>query len=121
MQKSCLLAGLMALSRTAPRRRGRTLSASKYLKVKNLIVWLMLWFSGERTGKKNWDRDGDNVRQSSAVLLISLDKPQPAGLNCALVDLRLVLSCPSREKDRVCWTAVRLALDGFRYCLRLGG
>jgi uncharacterized ferredoxin-like protein len=37
---------------------------------------------GERTGKKNFDRDGANVRASAAVLLIGLKDAKPVGLNC---------------------------------------
>lgn len=37
---------------------------------------------GEKTQKKNFDRDGENVLKSMGVLLLSLNKPQTAGLNC---------------------------------------
>lgn len=37
---------------------------------------------GQESGKKNFDRDGENVRQSAAVLLIGLQTPKTSGLNC---------------------------------------
>lgn len=37
---------------------------------------------GKTYKKKNYDRDGENVRNSTAVLLLSLKDSAPAGLNC---------------------------------------
>jgi len=37
---------------------------------------------GERTGKGNFDRDGANVRDSDALLLIGLKDAKPLGVNC---------------------------------------
>ncbi len=37
---------------------------------------------GKETQRRNYDRDGENVRRSSAVLLLSLNQASPAGLNC---------------------------------------
>jgi len=37
---------------------------------------------GMETGKRNFDRDGNNVANSDAVLLISLSHPEKVGLNC---------------------------------------
>ncbi|MBC7345190.1 MAG: hypothetical protein H5U03_07215, partial [Clostridia bacterium] len=39
---------------------------------------------GEETGKKNFDRDGDNVSRSQAVLLLGLKGAKIAGLDCGL-------------------------------------
>ncbi|MFO7876842.1 MAG: hypothetical protein R6U55_09720 [Desulfovermiculus sp.] len=37
---------------------------------------------GERSGKKDFDRDGAGVARSEAVLLVGLEKATPVGLNC---------------------------------------
>jgi uncharacterized ferredoxin-like protein len=37
---------------------------------------------GLESGKLNFDRDGENVRASDAVLLLSLKEPLYLGLNC---------------------------------------
>ena len=37
---------------------------------------------GEKSGKKNFDRDGKNVLSSDAVVLIGLKAPNTCGLNC---------------------------------------
>jgi len=38
---------------------------------------------GERTGKHNFDRDGNNIAHSPVVVLIGIKDAKPAGLNCA--------------------------------------
>lgn len=37
---------------------------------------------GEKTGRRGFDRDGGNVRDSGAMLLIGLKDATPCGLNC---------------------------------------
>lgn len=37
---------------------------------------------GEENEKKDFDRDGDCVRESEAVFLVSLEEPEALGLNC---------------------------------------
>ncbi len=37
---------------------------------------------GEETGKRNFDRDGDSVRRSQAVVLFALKDARTLGLNC---------------------------------------
>ncbi len=37
---------------------------------------------GERTGKKNFDRDGENVVDSECVLLVGIKDATPVGLDC---------------------------------------
>jgi len=37
---------------------------------------------GERTGKKNFDRDGKNVVDSECVLLVGMKDAEPVGLDC---------------------------------------
>ncbi|NLC77826.1 MAG: hypothetical protein GX750_09445 [Clostridia bacterium] len=79
-----LVAGLMALSaRTAPKAAGKDFVEIKVVtgaEVERLAETCVAY--GKETGKKNWDRDGENIRQSAAVLLLALKKAQAAGLNC---------------------------------------
>jgi uncharacterized ferredoxin-like protein len=74
----------MAISaRTAPKARGDDFVAIKILSgdaVANFADEMVRY--GEETGRKNYDRDGENVRNSSAILLLSLDNPAPGGMNC---------------------------------------
>ncbi|MGQ9512438.1 ferredoxin domain-containing protein [Thermodesulfitimonas sp.] len=37
---------------------------------------------GRETGKKDFDRDGENIRRAAAVFLIGLKEAKPLGLNC---------------------------------------
>jgi len=74
----------MAISaRTAPKARGDDFVAIKILSGDAVASFAdeMVRY-GEETGRKNYDRDGENVRNSSAVLLLSLDNPEVAGMNC---------------------------------------
>ncbi|QSQ10333.1 hypothetical protein H0A61_02737 [Koleobacter methoxysyntrophicus] len=79
-----LVAGLMAVSaKTAPKAKGEDFLEIKVLEDKELDVLAdaMIEF-GKESGKINFDRDGENIRRSQAVFLISLNKPRVAGLNC---------------------------------------
>jgi uncharacterized ferredoxin-like protein len=38
---------------------------------------------GAESGKKNFDRDGANVRNSGAIVLVGLKDATPPGINCA--------------------------------------
>lgn len=74
----------MALSaKTAPKARGndfvgiKIVSGEEVAKLADAMVRY-----GQETGRKNYDRDGENVRNSSAVLLLSLDNPTVCGLDC---------------------------------------
>ncbi len=78
------VADLMALSaRTAPKAAGRDFISLKVIEGNDLTFLAdeMVKY-GEKTGKKNFDRDGKNVRESDALLLISLEAPDTIGLNC---------------------------------------
>ena len=78
------VAKMMALAaRTAPKAVGKD-----YLEIKVIegadIARLsndMLAY-GEESGKPNYDRDGKNVADSDAVLLLGLNKPHYLGLDC---------------------------------------
>ncbi|AST58105.1 ferredoxin domain-containing protein [Thermoanaerobacterium thermosaccharolyticum] len=79
-----LAAELMSLSaRTAPKASGQDFIETKVVTgddLKRLNEDMVKY--GIESGKKNFDRDGKNVERSGAVLLISLNKPKKAGLNC---------------------------------------
>jgi len=78
------IAELMAISaRTAPKSAGQDFVVTRIVVGDDLqrLAEKMVEF-GERTGKKNFDRDGANVRDSAAVLLIGIKNAKPVGLNC---------------------------------------
>lgn len=78
------VAELMALSaRTAPKGRGEDFIVTEIVEGDDLAVLgrTMIEF-GERSGKALFDRDGKNVMDSAAVLLIGMKDASPLGLNC---------------------------------------
>jgi uncharacterized ferredoxin-like protein len=79
-----LAASLMALSaRTAPKAAGKDFVVTKILtgiEIEHLAQDMEKY--GQESGKRNFDRDGANVRQSGAVLLIGLLDAAACGLNC---------------------------------------
>lgn len=79
-----MVAELMALSaRTAPKAAGQDFIEIKIIEGDDLTrLGKEMAAYGEHTGKKNYDRDGKNVENSDAVLLISLKESKKAGLNC---------------------------------------
>lgn len=94
------VADLMALSaRTAPKATGKDFINIKVVKGEELnrLADAMVQY-GKEIGKKNWDRDGDNVRRSDAVLLIALDKPQAAGLNCGACGFKTCAELPPPQE-----------------------
>ncbi|ABY92271.1 Uncharacterized protein, contains ferredoxin domain [Thermoanaerobacter thermohydrosulfuricus] len=89
-----LAAHLMALSaRTAPKATGKDFIETKVITGEDLVMLKedMMKY-GEESGKKNFDRDAKNVANSSAVLLISLNKPEKVGLNCGACGYNLCTS-----------------------------
>ncbi len=80
-----VVADLMAISaRTAPKAVGQDFLVIKVVEGEDLrrLGEAMIAY-GERVGKKNFDRDGKNVLNSEAVVLIGLKDAQVVGLNCA--------------------------------------
>ncbi|HHW01964.1 MAG TPA: hypothetical protein GXX35_04015 [Thermoanaerobacterales bacterium] len=79
-----IAAELMALSaRTAPKAAGQDFIEIKIIEGDDLAkLGEEMAAYGEKTGKKNYDRDGRNVENSDAVLLIALKDAKKAGLNC---------------------------------------
>lgn len=79
-----IVAGLMALSaRTAPKAAGKDFVETIVIKgeEQEKLAEACIEY-GKEIGRANWDRDGENVRQSDAVLLLSLNQAQTTGLNC---------------------------------------
>ena len=84
MSQLRMVAELMALSaRTAPKGRGDDHVVTGIVEGDDLrtLGRKMIEF-GERTGKPLFDRDGNNVIQSGAVVLIGLKDASALGLNC---------------------------------------
>jgi uncharacterized ferredoxin-like protein len=78
------VAGMMALAaRTAPKAVGKDYLEIKVIEgseIARLATDMVKY--GEESGKPNYDRDGKNVADSQAVLLLGLKKPLHLGLNC---------------------------------------
>jgi uncharacterized ferredoxin-like protein len=84
MNQLRVVAELMALAaRTAPKGRGQDYIVTGIVEGDDLALLgrKMIEF-GERTGKDLFDRDGNNVINSAAVLLIGMKDAEPLGLNC---------------------------------------
>lgn len=84
MSKLRVVADLMAISaRTAPKSAGEDFVVTEIVegdKVKRLAEGMVAF--GQRTGKKNFDRDAESVRGSDIVVLIGLKDAKTVGLNC---------------------------------------
>ncbi|RCW48644.1 ferredoxin domain-containing protein [Halanaerobium sp. MA284_MarDTE_T2] len=68
---------------TAPKAGGSNYLKTKILEeqeIKKLADAMIKY--GKENKKKNFDRDGENVKKSSAVLIISLNEAKALGLNC---------------------------------------
>ncbi len=79
------VAELMTISaRTAPKAAGQDFVVVEIVEGEYLqrLGQAMIAF-GERTGKSNFDRDGENVLDSEAVILIGLKDAKTLSLNCA--------------------------------------
>ncbi len=79
-----LVGDLMTISaRTAPKAKGQDFIETEIIDGVDLerMADEMVKY-GMETGKKNYDRDADNIRNSDAVFLISLNEAEVTGLNC---------------------------------------
>jgi len=79
-----LVAELMAIAaRTAPKAGGKDFIEVKVIKGEDVLHLAdeMVEY-GRQTNKKNFDRDGENVRASDRVVLLALKDAKTAGLNC---------------------------------------
>ncbi len=85
MEKEMInIAGMMAVAaRTAPKAKGDDFIEINVISGKdlNLLADDMIKY-GVESGRPNFDRDGENVRQSDAVLILSLNDSAYLGLNC---------------------------------------
>ena len=80
-----IVAELMCLAaRTAPKAAGQDFIVTAILEGQACqeLGEAMIRF-GERTGKRNFDRDGNNVKNSPVVVLIGIKDAKPLGLNCS--------------------------------------
>ncbi|HHT9121129.1 MAG TPA: ferredoxin domain-containing protein, partial [Candidatus Hypogeohydataceae bacterium YC41] len=77
-------AELAALSaRTAPKSKGEDFIKIKIIEGEEMLRLAKAMVEyGQKSGRSNFDRDGDNVKNSSAVLLIGLKDATNCGLNC---------------------------------------
>jgi uncharacterized ferredoxin-like protein len=84
MNELKMVAELMAISaRTAPKTAGQDFVVTKIIEGDDLKKLAEGMFEfGERTGKGSFDRDGGNVRDSDALLLVGLKDAKTPGLNC---------------------------------------
>ena len=70
-------------ARTAPKATGKDFVTVKAIYGENIAKLAKEMISyGEESGKKNFDRDGANVKNSLAVLLIGIKDGASLGLNC---------------------------------------
>lgn len=95
-----LVAGFMALSaRTAPKAAGKDFVETKVISGEQLEALADACVAyGRETNKPNWDRDGENVRQSDAVLLLSLKDAKTTGLNCGACGFDKCSDLPALRK-----------------------
>lgn len=80
-----LVAGLMALSaRTAPKAAGKDFLEIKVVAGAQLeaMADACVAYGKEKGNAAHWERDGENIRKSDAVLLLALKEAKVTGLNC---------------------------------------
>jgi len=84
---------------TAPKSRGENFVQTRVLEgdVLQELADGMIAF-GKKTGKKDFDRDGKNVAQSDAVLLIGIKDANPLGLNCGACGFSDCSTLKNKEK-----------------------
>ncbi|NLK01272.1 MAG: hypothetical protein GX318_08585 [Clostridia bacterium] len=111
------VASMMALSaRTAPKTAGQDFVDIKILKGRDMekLADAMEEY-GAKTGKINYDRDARGIRDSGAVLLLSLNEALHAGLNCGACGFEKCNQLQLTERDEfagpVCaWRLVDLGI-----------
>jgi len=85
MSELRIVADLIAIAaRTAPKSAGKDFVVIKIIEGEQVkeLAQKMLEF-GQRTGKKNFDRDGKNVAASDVVVLIGIKDAKTLGLDCS--------------------------------------
>jgi len=111
------VAELMAISaRTAPKSAGHDFIVTKIIEGEGCVkLGDEMIAYGVRSGKRNFDRDGENVKKSPAVLLVGLLDASALGLNCGACGSSKCIRSASRsilpkENSRdhsalsACWT-----------------
>jgi uncharacterized ferredoxin-like protein len=79
------VAELMCIAaRTAPKSAGKDFCVTEIIEGQTCreLGEAMVRF-GERTGKRNFDRDGNNVKDSPVMVLIGIKDAKAVGLNCS--------------------------------------
>lgn len=103
MSELRVVADLMAVAaRTAPKSGGKDFVVIRVIEgdeVRELGARMIDY--GQRTGKKNFDRDGRNVADSDVLVLIGLKDAESVGLNCGAcgVELCELLAINSAEGE----------------------
>lgn len=96
-----MAADLMALAaRTAPKATGKDFIELKVIQGEDVerLADAMAEYAEEKN-IPGFKRDGENVRNSGAVLLVALKDPQVAGLNCGACGVsRCELLAPKRQE-----------------------
>jgi uncharacterized ferredoxin-like protein len=95
-----MVANLMAMSiKTAPKARGQDCISYQIVSGKDLdhLADEMILFS--KKGKKFFARDGENIRNSEVLILITINKNQKAGLNCGACGYDLCEDLTLQEKN----------------------
>jgi len=84
MSQLRVVADLMAIAaRTAPKAVGQDFIVVRIIEGEDVQALARKMYEfGERTGKKNFDRDGANVAASDIVVLIGLKDAETIGLDC---------------------------------------
>lgn len=92
-------AGLMALSaRTAPKSLGQDFVIIKIISGEEVVkLGEDMIEYGIKHNKRNYDRDGSNVKNSPVVLLIGLKDPDTVGLNCGACGFDNCSECQAHE------------------------
>ncbi len=101
MSELKVAADLMAIAaRTAPKSAGQDFVVIEVIEGDKLaaLAQKMVEF-GERTGKRNFDRDGANVRDSAAMILIGIKEAKPVGLNCGACGAEKCLKINTHEGE----------------------
>jgi len=95
------VAELMAISaRTAPKAVGKDFIVTAIIEGNDIQTLAKKMYEfGERTGNKNFDRDGANVRDSDALLLIGLKDAKTTGLNCGACGFERCLEPNTHEGE----------------------
>jgi len=94
-----IVAELMAISaRTAPKSVGKDFVSIKIIEGEEIerIADEMLKY-GEESGKRNFDRDGGNARNSKCIVLIGIKDAKNVGLNCSACGFE---TCEKKDSAR---------------------